>query len=316
MYRGKLRFHYLTRNTVTDPCDLHIIGNSKSDLLQISHGTNCHGICGTYQRINGWILLKKFLRHLIAGIHGEASCFHLLRKDLKLSLMKRIHKTFFTACTNCLVFICDTNVSELFSFLCKLLCHHKSCLIIILINAGISIQMLSQKHDRHLIILQHLFMLSGKHGGNKNHSVHLAFFKQRKIFQLFFHIVVGIGEDQLVTSPCENVTDPRHLTAYGIGIDLWKNNTDETRFFCPQCLCLGGWLISGLLDHLADDFFFFTAYISVVQISGYRSSGNSGKSGYFINIHDLCTSSSVLLSLSFSVVLQIFIDRLYTFSFR
>ena len=41
--------------------------------------------------INGWILLKKFLRHLIAGIHGEASCFHLLRKDLKLSLMKRIH---------------------------------------------------------------------------------------------------------------------------------------------------------------------------------------------------------------------------------
>ena len=230
--------------------------------------------------------------------------------------MKCIHKTFFAACTNCLIFICNTDVGELFPLLRKFLCHHKSCLIIILINAGISIQMLSQKHDRHFIILQHLFMLSGKHGGNKNHSVHLAFFKQRKIFQLFFQIVVGIGKNQLITSPCKNITDSLNFTTYGIGIDLWKDDTDKAGFLRPQCLRLGGWLISGLLDHLADDFFFFTAYISVVQISGYRSSGNSGKSGYFINIHDLCTSSSVLLSLSFSVVLQIFIDRLYTFSFR
>ena len=66
----------------------------------------------------------------------------------------------------------------------------------------------------------------------------------------------------------------------------------------PQCLCLGGWLISCLLDHPADDFLFFTADISIIQISGYRSSGNSGKPGYFINVHNLCTSSFVLLYLS------------------
>jgi len=145
--------------------------------------------------------------------------------------------------------------------------------------------MLSQKYNRNLIILKHLLMLPCKHGGNKNNSVHLTLFKKRKIFQFLFHIIIGTGKNQLVSSPCKNITDSFNFTAYGIGIDLWKDDTDQTCFFRTKCLCLGGRLITGLLDHFPDDCFLFTAYISVIQISGYSRSGNACKSGYFINIH-------------------------------
>ena len=216
MYRCQLRFHDLTRNSIPDPCNLNILGNAKPDLLQISHGSHRHSIRSTHKRIYGRLLLKKLLRHLIPGIHGKASDLHPLRHDLQLSFMDSIHKTLFPAGTNCLVLICNADIGKLFPLLRQLLRDLKSCFMIILINTWISVQMLSQDHDRYLIILQHLFMLSGKHGGNKNHSVHLTFFKQRKVFQLFFHIIIGIGQNKLISSPCKNITDPCHLTAYGI----------------------------------------------------------------------------------------------------
>ena len=127
--------------------------------------------------------------------------------------MKSSLKSFAPFCSNCFVSVCNPDICRVLTFFQKFFCYHIRSIIIILINAGISLQPLSQNYNGNFVFLQHLFMLSGKHGGNKNHSVHLIVPEKRQRLQFLLNIIICICKNDLIPSFCKNITDSCYLAA-------------------------------------------------------------------------------------------------------
>ena len=179
--------------------------------LKTLHGADRNAVRRADHGIKVRGLRENSLHTPVSGFCGEFRDLRPLRRDLNSSLRCRLTDSVEALLSDSDILLQHPDIGQLSSSGRKhVLCERTPRPVIVVVNAGISAQLLSHNYngDRH--IFQDLPVLSREDSGDKNHAVHTVVGKNTKKFQFLFRIVISRRKKHFISARIERRSDPGH----------------------------------------------------------------------------------------------------------
>ena len=165
--------------------------------------------------------------------------------------------------------------------LCRLYCST----IVVEIEAGNALLLLSQQHDGLLIRAHHRQMLLAHQRADEDHAIYVVHPKELEVLQLPLGVVSGVRQKHLIGRVAHCLGDAVHHPCHGLRTNLRNNDANEIVASGAQGLGGGAGRVAGPFNDLLNFLAFLLADIAMVQVAGNGCRRNTGKCCDCTDVH-------------------------------